>query len=222
MPPPVLDRHPPLRIAAPATDGPPRLLAHAGLWFVVEAPAWQERRATHLHLVVPPEDAARHTAWQPVDLSRHPLASAAGDVELPWAAIEAGLRETVARLQLRLLRSAEVGIVSDLFESRTAFEQRVRLLLAPAIRTRLEEDRDRSLPATPWRRRREQARRRERRGALAAGLSSVLARIEELPVTDPWGAVGRAEIGSLEVPHGVTLAAPQRRDPMIAGPPRVS
>lgn len=222
MAPRLLDRHPPLRIVAPGSGGASRLLAHAALWLVVEAPAWNERRAAHLHLAVAPEDAARADAWELVDLSRHPLASAGRDVQLPWSEIETGLRDWVRHLELRLLRSEDVGLVSELLEPRTLFEQRVRQLLAPAIRTRLEEDRIQPLPTMPWRRRREKERRAGRRQSLAAGLSSVVARIEEQPVADPWDAIRRAEIGPLDVPRDLILVAPRSRDPMIAGRPRVS
>jgi len=218
----VLVRHPPLRIATAGRGRPSRLLAHAALWIVVEVPRWSERRTAHLHLVAPPDAAHRADAWEQVGLARHPLAPAADDVQLPWSEVETGLRERIGRFELRMFRSPEVGLVSDLLEARGAFEHRVRQLLAPAIRTRLEEDGSRPLPAMPWRRRREQARRTERREALAAGLSSVIAAIEESRVADPWDAIRRAEVGPLEVPPEVSLDAPGPRDPMIAGNPRVS
>jgi hypothetical protein len=178
---------------------------HARLWLSVEVSEWGCRRQAHLHLVRAPdrEDAS----WQRVDLAHHPLRSDPHPAPSP-AAVDRIIGSLTTWLEswcLELYRQPDVGLVSELGESRADFRRRLRTAMGPEMQRRIQMLEAAPRPALPWRRRRAATKVAAFREQLAGTVSAVTERLDVRRLADPVTAVREAVVGILRLPSGTQL-----------------
>jgi hypothetical protein len=209
-----LSEHPPYAVGpavgSRSLEGKLASLLHAALWIRIEIEEWQLVREGHLHLVCSPEMARRGERWRRVELASHPLTVRDGVQELPGDAQDL-LRGELRELQLDVFRQADLGLASEIGETRSAFQRRLLRSLGPLIQTRIQafnNARPREPKAAPD------------RGKVAGAVSQLVSGIEHRAVRATEDVVHSAELGLLLVPEGVVLAAVGIDDRMIEGRPR--
>lgn len=178
---------------------------HAQLWLSVEISEWSCRREAHLHVARDPhrEDAS----WQRIDLAHHPLRSDANPAPPP-AVVDRIIGSLTMWLEswcLELYRQPDVGLVSELGESRADFRRRLRTAMGPEMQRRIQALETAPRAALPWRRRRAATQVAAAREQLAETVSTVTDRLEVRRIADPVAAVREAVIGVLRVPPGREL-----------------
>ncbi len=179
---------------------------HAGLWLNVSIAEWDVRRSGHVHVVTRRRDLGD---WHPFDIASHPLRV---DRDTPPPAGET-LRDVVAALQswlsswpLEMHRHTEIGLVSELGESRVDFQRRIMAVVRPELQRRVgRTDQDTGF-RWPWRRRAAEEDRTRRREGLAAGVAQLGSGIETRAVDSTADAVRRAEIGVLVCAREIDLS----------------
>jgi hypothetical protein len=209
-----LSEHPPYavgpRLGNSGLEGELASLLHAALWVRIEIEEWQLVREGHLHLVCSPEMARRGERWRRVELASHPLTLRDAAQELPGDAKDL-LRKELEELQLGVFRQADLGLASEIGETRSAFQRRLLRSLGPLIQTRIQAFNN--------------VRHREPkpgpdREKVAKALSQLVSGIEHRTVRATEDVIHSAELGLLLVPEGVVLAAAGIDDRMIEGRPR--
>lgn len=179
---------------------------HAGLWLNVSIAEWDVRRSGHVHVVTRP---CHLSAWHPFDIALHPLRV---ERDTPPPSGET-LQEVVTALQawlsswpLEVHRHTEIGLVSELGESRADFQRRVMAVVRPELQRRVSSTDETAGSRWPWRRRAAEKGRMQRTERLAAGVAQLGSEIETRAVDSPTDAVRRAEIGVLLCAREIDLS----------------
>ena len=189
--------HPPLLLAAAATDAAaPELIrcGHASLWLSVWIEPWQVNRSGHLHLLREPGGEG----WREVDLTRHPLRALADEPVPEAERLEGELRLALAGRSLSFFRIPQLELISEIGEGSEDFRRRATGGLRPQLQRRIAGDRETAV-----------------KEQLASELAALVASIETLELDDLSQWVRRAEVGVLLMARGVRLEAPKYRPPMI-------
>lgn len=178
---------------------------HAGLWIDVFVADWDVRRSGHVHVVARPGDLS---VWRPFDIASHPMRAdrvtppPSGDA---LRGIVAALESWLASWPLEMHRHGDIGLVSELGESRVDFQRRVMAVLRPELQRRVADVQEAKGIRWPWRRRATGRERAQRRDQLAAHLAELGAAVETRTVDSAADAVRRAEIGTLVCPREIDL-----------------
>lgn len=178
---------------------------HARIWLSVEISEWRCRRQAHLHFVrtLDREDGP----WQRVDLAHHPLRKDPHPAS-PQTAVDqviSSLRSWLESWCLELYRQPDVGLVSELGESRAGFQRRLRAAMAPEMQRRIQTLEAAPRSVLPWRRQRAETKIADARVQLAGTVSAVTDRLDVCRIADPVTAVREAVIGVLRIPPGRDL-----------------
>jgi hypothetical protein len=206
------------------------LLVHARLWIDWQIEAWDVRRQGRLHFVR--DLSLQDESWRRVELARHPLRVWPRGARLDDALearlgsaldrAKADLESWLASWRLVVLRAPQVGLVSEIGETRDQLRARLLAALRPELQRRLAI-RDEDPPSSgggswlPWRwprKRRESAETSARqdgarrlRSELGRGIAGLADSIEELDHASPREAVRQLELGVLVVGPDVELAS---------------
>lgn len=209
-----LTEHPPYAVAPqPRSLGPAGervALLHAGLWLQIEVAEWGLVREGHLHLACSPVSARRGERWKRVELGSHPMTVVDDGPNLPRDA-EDLLRQELGVLELDLFRQADLGLASQIGETRSSFQRRVLRSLHPLVQEKVgrgQPDPRRTSRPAPG------------RGEIAGALSGLAAGVEHTVVRATEEVIRSVELGLLLVPEGVVLVAGGTEDRMVTGSPR--
>ncbi len=187
---------------------------HAGLWLDVVLADWDVRRSGHVHVVTRPDDLS---VWRPFDIALHPMRA---DRATPPPAddtlrsIVAALESWLASWPLEVYRHPDIGLISELGESRVDFQRRVMAALRPELQRHVADPPEETGIRWPWRRRVDENERTQRRERLASHLAELAAAIQTRAVDSVADVVRRAEVGILVCSRDVDLS----KEPGARGP----
>lgn len=208
-----LSLHPPYAIAG-KHEGSGQLgervsLLHAKLWVRIGIEEWRLVREGHLHLVSALEAARAGKRWRELELSRHPLFVCHHGSPLPEDA-EDLLHSELGRLSIEVFRQRELGLASEIGETRAAFESRLLKALRPLVHERI---------GVVDAGRRPKPQGGSSRAGVAEALSDLTSGIEHRTVRATEDVVVSAELGLLLIPEGGVPTTATVEDRMITGRP---
>lgn len=208
-----LSLHPPYAVAGKhgGSDqmGERVSLLHAKLWVRIEIEEWHLVREGHLHLVSAPDAARAGMRWREVELSRHPLFVYHHGSQVPEDA-EDLLHSELSRLSIEVFRQRELGLASEIGETRAAFERRLLKALRPLVQERIGVVKAGGRPKPGG---------GSSRTGVAEALSGLASGIEHRTVRATEDVVVSAELGLLLIPEDDVPTTTTVEDRMITGRP---
>jgi len=154
--------------------------------------------------------------WRRVDLTSHPLQRVVSEEVPPvpdW--VDREVREWLDDFEVEFLRSSELGIVSELWESEDEFRVRLRGMLRPEVRRQIEELNTVSPSRLPWRRTAAATAGKESKQRLANGMSRLVGDLEKRHVRGIAEFTRGVEVRVLLVPASFRLQNQPRLERMI-------